>query len=52
LVTGRLSDGTSAAEGDRDAHLRTRATVVLRSESLADVLGRQLRSMLGQEAAP
>jgi hypothetical protein len=25
---------------------------VLRSESLADVLGRQLRSMLGQEAAP
>jgi hypothetical protein len=52
LVTGRLSHGTSAARGARDAHLRTQATVVLRSESLADVLGRQLRSMLGQEAAP
>jgi hypothetical protein len=49
LVTGRLSPGASSA---RDAHLRAQATVVLRSESLADVLGRQLHVMLGQEAAP
>jgi len=52
LVTGRLSGGTSAATATRGAHLRTQATVVLRSESLADVLARQLRSMLGQGAAP
>jgi hypothetical protein len=52
LVTGRLSPGVPAARHAPDAHLRARATVVLRSESLADVLARQLRTMLGQEAAP
>jgi hypothetical protein len=52
LVTGKLSHGASATGGARATHVRTQATVVLRSESLADVLARQLHSMLGQGAAP
>jgi hypothetical protein len=31
---------------------RTEVTVVLRSESLADVLARQFRAILGQGTAP
>ena len=49
LMTGRLDPGTPAR---RIARLRTTASVVLRSESLADVLGRQFNAMFGQEAAP
>ena len=55
LVTGRLSPsgpsrpGGSAAEA---AHLRTEVSVVLRSETLASVLARQFRSMLGQGTTP
>ena len=45
LVTGRLNPGAGAASVLRDAHVRTQASVVLRSESLADLLGRQFRAM-------
>jgi hypothetical protein len=45
LVTGRLTPGAGAASILRDAHVRTQASVVLRSESLADLLGRQFRAM-------
>lgn len=52
LVTGRLDPGAQAGPVGRDAHLETQASVVLRSESLADVLGRQFNAMLGQGTAP
>jgi hypothetical protein len=57
LVTGRLSSGASGASGAsgpaaQTAQLRTEASVVLRSESLASVLTRQFRSMLGQGTTP
>jgi hypothetical protein len=52
LVTGRLYPGTSAGPTARDAHLQTEASVVLRSESLADVLARQFHAMLSQGTAP
>ena len=54
LVTGRLSSGASGVSGAaaQTARLRTEASVVLRSESLASVLTRQFKSMLGQGASP
>ncbi len=54
LVTGRLSSGASGASGPaaQTARLRTEASVVLRSESLASVLTRQFKSMLGQGTSP
>lgn len=59
LVTGQLDPG-AAPTGDaapaglaaRWAPLRTEATVVLRSETVADVLARQFGTMLGQGTAP
>ena len=52
LVTGRLVPGPVAASAARDPRLRTQVSVVLRSESLAGVLARQFRAMLGQGSAP
>ena len=40
------------APAAQDAHLQTQASVVLRSEPLADVLARQFRAMLGTGTAP
>jgi len=51
LVTGQLDPGAAAAVA-QDAHLQTQASVVLRSEPLADVLARQFGAMLGTGAAP
>jgi hypothetical protein len=51
LVTGQLNSGAAASVAP-DAHLRTQVSVVLRSESLADVLARQFRAMLGTGTAP
>jgi hypothetical protein len=51
LVTGRLDPGASAASVAQDAHLQTQASVVLRSESLAEVLARQFGAMLGHRGA-
>ncbi len=54
LVTGQLDQdaalGHDAVPGR--APLRTQATVVLRSETVADVLARQFGTMLGQGTAP
>jgi hypothetical protein len=52
LVTGQLKPGVGAASPLQDAHVRTQAFVVLRSESLADLLGRQFRAMLSNGNAP
>jgi len=52
LVTGRLVPGSAPASADREPPPRTEVTVVLRSESLADVLARQFRAILGQGTAP
>lgn len=52
LVTGQLNPGAGAASLRRDAHVRTQASVVLRSESLADLLGRQFQAMLSNGNAP
>jgi hypothetical protein len=52
LVTGRLDPGAGAASVLQDAHLRTQAFVVMRSESLADLLGRQFHAMLSNGSAP
>jgi hypothetical protein len=49
LVTGQLDQGAAAIPG---APLRTQATVVLRSETIADVLARQFGTMLGRGTAP
>jgi len=51
LVTGQLDPGT-AASVPQDAHLPAQASVVLRSEPLADVLARQFGAMLGNGTAP
>jgi hypothetical protein len=51
LVTGQLDPG-AAASAAQDAHLQTQASVVLRSEPLADVLARQFGAMLGNGTAP
>jgi hypothetical protein len=51
LVTGQLNPGAFASAAP-DARLRTQVTVVLRSESLADVLARQFRAMLGNGTTP
>jgi hypothetical protein len=48
LVTGQLDQGAAPA----GAPLRTQATAVLRSETVADVLARQFGTMLGQGTAP
>jgi hypothetical protein len=50
LVTGQLDPG--AAPVAQDAHLQAQASVVLRSEPLADVLARQFGAMLGTGTAP
>jgi hypothetical protein len=50
LVTGQLAPG--AASDGQGAHLRAQASVVLRSEPLADVLARQFGAMLGNGTAP
>jgi hypothetical protein len=52
LLTGRLSRGAATASVAGDAHLQAQASVVLRSESLADVLARQFGAMLGNGTAP
>jgi hypothetical protein len=52
LVTGRLEPGAAAAAEEQQPRLRTQVSVMLRSESLADVLARQFRAMLGQGTAP
>ena len=51
LVTGQLDPG-AATPAAQDAHLQTQASVVLRSEPLADVLARQFGAMLGARTAP
>jgi hypothetical protein len=51
LVTGQLNP-SAAASVAQDAHLQTQASVVLRSEPLADVLARQFHAMLGNGTAP
>jgi hypothetical protein len=52
LVTARLNPGAGAASVLRDEHVRTQASVMLRSESLADLLGRQFRAMFSSGSAP
>ena len=52
LVTARLNPGAGAASVLRDEHVRTQASVMLRSESLADLLGRQFRAMFSNGSAP
>jgi hypothetical protein len=52
LVTAQLNPGAGAASLLRDAHVRTEASVMLRSESLADLLGRQFRAMFSNGSAP
>lgn len=51
LVTGQLNSGAAASVA-QDANLHTQASVVLRSESLADLLGRQFRAMLSNGTSP
>jgi hypothetical protein len=51
LVTGQLNPGAAASVA-QDPHLQTQASVVLRSEPLADVLARQFGAMLGTGTAP
>ncbi len=51
LVTGRLVPGSAAAV-KQDPRLRAQASVLLRTESLAEVLARQFGAMLGQGTAP
>jgi hypothetical protein len=51
LVTGQLDPGAAASVA-QDGHLQTQASVVLRSEPLADVLARQFGAMLGNGTAP
>ena len=52
LVTGRLITGTTTKPAERARQTPTQVTITLRSESLATVLARQFRSMLGQGTAP
>jgi hypothetical protein len=51
LVTGQLDPGAAASVA-QDAHQHTQASVVLRSEPLADVLARQFGAMLGNGTTP
>jgi len=51
LVTGRLVPGSAAAV-EQGLRLRAQASVLLRTESLAEVLARQFGAMLGQGTAP
>lgn len=48
LLTGRLRGGAAPGSVAEQGTLRTRAVLVLRSERLVDVFGRQLQAMLGQ----
>ena len=54
LVAGQLDQGAQLDQGTGpgSAPLRTRARVILRSETVADVLARQFGTMLGQGTAP
>ncbi|HET9080618.1 MAG TPA: hypothetical protein VFO01_08880 [Trebonia sp.] len=52
LVTAQLNPGAGAASVRQDEHVRTQASVMLRSESLADLLGRQFRAMFSNGSAP
>jgi hypothetical protein len=52
LLTGQLKPGAAATLLAQDAHLHYEATVVLRSESLADVLASQFGAMLGTGTSP
>ena len=52
LVTGQLNPGEVAASVARDVQLRTQASVVLRSESLADLVGRQFHAMISNGTSP
>lgn len=52
LVTGRLNPGAGAASVLGDAYVKTQASVMLRSESLAALLGRQFRAMFSYGSAP
>ena len=52
LVTGQLNPGAGAASLLSDARVRTQASVVLRSETLAGLLGRQFRAMLSNGSTP
>ena len=49
LLTGNLSPGAPAAGGEP---IHTQVSVVLRTESLADVLARQFGAMLGNGTSP
>jgi hypothetical protein len=49
LVTGQFGQSTASVP---DGPLRAHATIVLRSETLADVLARQFSAMLGQGTTP
>jgi hypothetical protein len=52
LVTGQLDQAAPDPKSPRAATLRSQATVILRSETVADVLARQFNAMLGEQAAP
>jgi len=52
LLTGQLDSGAAAASVAQDASLRTQASVVLRSESLAGLLARQFHAMLSNGTSP
>jgi|SRR5579862_1078114 len=52
LVTGRLVPDSAPASAEREPLPRTEVTVVLRSESLADVLARQFSAILGHGTTP
>ena len=52
LVTGLIDRRASAELAAQAAHWRTQMSVVLRSESLADVLARQFNAMLGRVTTP
>jgi hypothetical protein len=52
LVTGQLNPGAGTASIRQDSYVRTQALVMLRSESLADLLGRQFQAMLSNGNTP
>lgn len=52
LVTGQLNPGSVAASITQGAQLRTRAFLVLRSESLAGLLARQFHAMFSNGTSP
>ena len=51
LVTGRLAPGSAANSAERVPGVPSQATITLQRETLATVLARQFRSMLGQGTA-